>query len=75
MADLTKERLANTRPFAHCGVDYFGPIKIKRFEGRCKTIETGYGAVFVCMTTKMVHIECVSDMTTTKFLWALSRLA
>lgn len=29
MADLPKERLANTRPFAHCGVDYFGPIKIK----------------------------------------------
>lgn len=75
MADLPKERLANTRPFAHCGVDYFGPIKIKRFEGRCKTVETGYGAVFVCMTTRMIHIECVSDLTTNKFLWALARLA
>lgn len=74
MADLPKERLANTRPFANCGVDYFGPIKIKRFEGRCKTVETGYGAVFVCMSTRMVHIECVSDMTSNKFLWALSRL-
>lgn len=27
------------------------------------------------MTTKMIHIECVSDLTTARFLWALERLA
>lgn len=75
MADLPKERVANVRPFYYCGVDYFGPIKVKRAEGRCKVLENGYGAVFVCMTTKMVHIECVSDLSTTKFIWALERLS
>lgn len=75
MGNLPRERTMVTRPFAHCGVDYFGPLRVKRFDGRCKSIDTGYGAVFVCMTTRMIHIECVSDMSTDRFLWALSRLA
>lgn len=74
MGDLPKERVTISRPFAYCGVDYFGPIKVKRYTGRCKTIDTGYGAVFICMTTRMIHIECVSDLTSEKFLWALQRL-
>lgn len=75
MNDLPKERLTQARPFHFCGVDYFGPITIKRYEGRCKSYETGYAAVFICMTTRMVHIECVSDMTSERFLWALARMS
>lgn len=55
-------------------MDFFGPIKLKRFIGRCRTIDTGYVAVFICMSTKMIHLECVSDLTSARFLWALSRL-
>lgn len=75
MGDLPKERVTISRPFAYCGVDYFGPIKVKRYIGRCKSIDMGYGAVFICLATRMIHIECVSDLTTEKFLWALERLA
>lgn len=75
MSDLPEERITSSRPFSNCGVDYFGPIKVKRFAGRCKSIDTGYGAVFVCMVTRMVHIECVTDLTAGKFLDALARLA
>lgn len=75
MGDLPKERVTISRPFAYCGVDYFGPIKVKRYAGRCKTIDTGYGAVFICLTTRMIHIESVSDLTSEKFLWALQRVA
>lgn len=75
MGNLPKERVTASRPFANCGVDYFGPINVKRFSGRCKSIDKGYGAVFVCLATRMVHVECVSDLTTQRFLWALQRLA
>lgn len=75
MGDLPKERLSNVRPFHYCGVDYFGPIKVKRWEEKCMKIDFGYVAVFVCMTTKMIHLECVSNLKTEKFLWALSRLS
>lgn len=75
MSDLPKERLTVAPPFTYCGVDHFGPVKLKRFEGRCKTIVQGYVAVFVCMTTKMIHLECCSDLTTEKFIWALTRFS
>lgn len=73
MGDLPPERLAFVDPFHFCGVDFFGPIKLKRYEGRCRTIDTGYAAVFTCMTTKMIHLECVSNLTSERFLWAFSR--
>lgn len=38
MGELPKERLTVAPPFTYCGVDYFGPIQLKRFEGRCNTI-------------------------------------
>lgn len=75
MGQLPRERVSSARPFYYCGLDFFGPIEVKRFEGRCKTFERGYGVVFICLTTKMIHIETVSDMTTKKFIWALERLA
>lgn len=75
MADLPEERLSDVPPFTNCGVDYFGPIKLKRFEGRCNTIIQGYVAVFVCMSSKMIHLECCTDLTTEKFIWALTRFS
>lgn len=75
MADLPEERLSVVSPFTNCGVDFFGPIKLKRFEGRCRTIIQGYVAVFVCMSSKMIHLECCTDLTTEKFIWALTRFA
>lgn len=75
MGDLPKERVLASAPFTHCGVDLFGPVKIKRYEHRCRVEDKGYVVVFVCMATKMVHMECVSDMSTRKFTWALERLS
>lgn len=73
MADLPKERLIAAAPFTYCGVDHFGPVHLKRFEGRCNTIIAGYVAVFVCMTTRMVHMECCTGLTAERFIWAFTR--
>lgn len=75
MADLPEERLIDVPPFTNCGVDFFGPIRIKKFEGRCNTILQGYVAVFICMSSKSIHLECCTDLTTEKFIWALTRFA
>lgn len=74
MGDLPRERVSCVQPFRFCGVDFFGPINLKRFSGRCRSIDKGYVAVFICMSTKIIHLECVSDLTSIRFLWALSRL-
>lgn len=61
------------RPFYNTGVDYCGPFFIKEKKLRNRGRVKAYVAVFVCLSTKAVHIEVVSDMTTEAFLAALRR--
>ncbi|XP_055584795.1 uncharacterized protein LOC129737660 [Uranotaenia lowii] len=72
MAELPKERVIAARPFSVSGVDYWGPILLKPPHRRSAPIKA-FVAVFVCFTTKAVHIELVFDLTTAKFIQALRR--
>ncbi|XP_060665574.1 uncharacterized protein LOC132797817 [Drosophila nasuta] len=73
MGDLPKERASYSRPFTHTGVDFAGPFEIKNYTGRACLITKGYVCVFVCFSTKAIHLEATSDLTTEKFLAAFSR--
>ncbi|KYM98106.1 hypothetical protein ALC62_11199 [Cyphomyrmex costatus] len=70
MGDLPKERVTPHRAFINSGLDYAGPFPIKL--SRNKTGKS-YLCIFVCLSTKAVHLELVSDLTTTAFLNALKR--
>ncbi|XP_055590154.1 uncharacterized protein LOC129742298 [Uranotaenia lowii] len=72
MGDLPRSRVIVSRPFTKCGVDYFGPVFLKA--GRRNAAIKTYVAVFVCMTTKAVHLELVGDLSTERFLQALRRM-
>ncbi|CAK9809183.1 hypothetical protein ANTQUA_LOCUS5922, partial [Anthophora quadrimaculata] len=74
MGNLPQEHVSYSRPFLNVGVDYCGPlyIKEKRFRNRNKV--KVYVAIFVCMATKAVHLELVSDLTTEAFIACLKRL-
>ncbi|CAK9816560.1 hypothetical protein ANTQUA_LOCUS9005 [Anthophora quadrimaculata] len=73
MGQFPKNRVTVNRPFLIAGVDYCGPIHIKERKHRnLKKIKV-YIAVFVCFSTKAVHIELVSDLTSDAFLAALRR--
>ncbi|XP_015125911.1 uncharacterized protein LOC107047630, partial [Diachasma alloeum] len=74
MGHLPAARVSRTiRPFVHVGVDYCGPfyIKEKKFRNRVKV--KVYVAVFICLAVKAVHLEVVSDLTSSGFLAALDR--
>jgi hypothetical protein len=73
MGNLPKSRVEPTRPFSISGVDYAGPIYIKECRGRSKRTVNAYICVFVCFSTKAVHLELVGDLTTQTFLNALKR--
>ncbi|XP_065368797.1 uncharacterized protein LOC135961232 [Calliphora vicina] len=73
MGNLPPVRLNVTRPFKHSGVDYTGPISVKNSTFRSAIISKGYICLFVCMVTKAIHLEAVSDMTTNAFLAAFRR--
>ncbi|XP_011859715.1 PREDICTED: uncharacterized protein LOC105557156 [Vollenhovia emeryi] len=73
MGNLPAHRVATARPFSSTGVDFCGPIFIR--EGRRKNSKhiKAYVAVLVCMATKAVHLEVVSDLSTDAFLNAFKR--
>lgn len=73
MGSLPSVRCTPARPFLHSGVDYAGPINIKTTKGRGHRAYKGYICLFVCMATRAVHLEAVSDMTTQAFLAAFRR--
>lgn len=74
MGNLPIQRTTQCRPFTNTGVDFCGPFDIKISGGRgCKT-RKGYIAVFVCLVTRAVHIEVVSDLTSQAFIAAMKRM-
>ena len=73
MAPLPTVRLAPSRPFTSTGVDYAGPFAVRTSKGRGQRSSKGYVAIFVCMVTRAVHIEVVSDYSAPTFLMAFWR--
>lgn len=71
MGDLPASRINPSRPFFHTGVDFTGSVDIKFNKGRGAKTTKGYIAVFICMVTKAVHLELVSDMSSNAVLAAL----
>lgn len=74
MGSLPQQRLLpGGYPFESTGVDYAGPIMAASRQGRgCRLLKV-YIAIFVCFTTKAIHLELVSDLTSNKYLLALYR--
>ncbi|XP_063993399.1 uncharacterized protein LOC135171041 [Diachasmimorpha longicaudata] len=73
MADLPGTRITQAKPFTNTGIDYCGPFLIKERRHRnLKKIKI-WICIFVCFTTKAVHIELVNDLTSEEFLATLSR--
>ena len=73
MGQLPTNRIFTTRPFFHTGVDYAGPFDIKMHKFRGSRTYKGYVCLFICMAIKSVHLELVSDMSTSGFLAAFKR--
>lgn len=74
MADLPSTRVSQpNRAFTDCGVDYAGPLRLRMVGGRGHRVHSGYIVVFVCFAVKAVHLEVVSDYSSTAFIAAFKR--
>ena len=70
MAPLPEHRmLYNEPPFSAVGIDYFGPLLVKRGRGT----EKRYGCIFTCLSMRAIHLEVSHTLETDSFLSAFTR--
>jgi len=62
-------RINSSPPFFVSGVDFAGPLFVKIPGGESKV----YVLLFTCAVVRAVHLELVSDLTTSGFLMAFRR--
>jgi len=72
MAPLPRQRVVPTRPFAVSGVDFAGPLMIRSGIRRQTGIKA-WIAVFICLSTRAIHLEPVIGLTSGAFLASLRR--
>ncbi|XP_011858966.1 PREDICTED: uncharacterized protein LOC105556478 [Vollenhovia emeryi] len=70
MGDLPECRVTPCRAFLNVGVDYGGPFNVKVSRNKSSK---AYLCLFVCLATRAVHLELVTDLSTAAFLNALRR--
>lgn len=73
MGDLPPSRLKPVRVFDTCGTDYAGPFLVKIHKLKRVQPVKVYICLFICFTTKAVHIEIVNDLTSDAYIAALTR--
>ena len=75
MAPLPGVRVQPRLPFEATGVDYASPIWLRTRRGRGFKSYKGYICLFICLSTKALHLEAVTDLTSSAFIAAFKRFA
>lgn len=73
MGDLPEVRINRDFVFNSVGIDLCGPFLIKNKYQRKASPTKVYVSLFICLVTKAIHLETVSDLTTESLIAALKR--
>lgn len=73
MGNLPSERLEPSFPFMKSGVDYAGPVFVLNRKGRGARLFKAYICLFICFTTRAIHLELVTSLSTNDYILALKR--
>ncbi|XP_014216735.1 uncharacterized protein LOC106645399 [Copidosoma floridanum] len=73
MGPLLITRTTPSRAFTVTGLDYTSPFPVLFSRGRGAKTTKGYIAIFICLVTRAVHIEVVSDLSTDCFIAVFTR--
>jgi len=70
MGQLPQVRVKPSKRFTNSGVDYSGPFYIKQGGIRSKTLVKCYIVLFICLATKTIHVELVTDLSTEAYCFS-----
>ena len=74
MADLPADRTEVAPPFTNVGFDVFGPWMIRSRKTRGGAANSKrWGLVFICLSSRAIHIELLESMDASCFICALRR--
>ncbi|KRY44511.1 hypothetical protein T03_6034 [Trichinella britovi] len=74
MGNLPADRVTESLPFSHTGVDFAGSLFVRPEVKRSDTqVHKANICIFTCMTTRAVHLELLKEQTTDSFLQGLRR--
>ncbi|CAB0042072.1 unnamed protein product [Trichogramma brassicae] len=66
MGELPDHRVIGIKCFVTSGVDYAGPVRVSPSRGKGIRSIKAYICLFICTSTKALHLEVVSDMTSSR---------
>ena len=67
---MPEVRVKEAHAFSSVGVDFAGPLYVKN---QSNTLDKVYLTIFICATTRAIHLELVTDLSTNSFLLCLKR--
>ena len=73
IGQLPAHRVTPSPPFQTVGIDLAGPFLCHRGSPRCPTRIKTYVCIYVCFSTRAVHLELLTDMSAQAFLASFSR--
>jgi len=73
MGQLPEARVKPSKPFTNTGVDYSVPFDVKKVVKRSRLTVKCYVALFVCLSTKAIHLELVSELSNEAYIASLRR--
>ena len=59
--------------FSNIGVDFAGPIYVRNAFGSDKTMYKSHIALYICATTRAIHLELCPDLSAPAFVRSLKR--
>lgn len=74
MSNLSNYRTTPSEAFSKCGIDYAVSVTLRSNLGRNPRLVKPSIEEFVCVVTRAIHLELVSDATTQAFIAALRRM-
>ena len=73
LGQLPPLRVEPQHVFLNTGMDFCGPFHVRQGYTRKPVFVKVFLAIFICMATKAVHLEVVSDLKTEAFIASLDR--